>query len=39
MKLNDEIALTENELKEVFELFSSCTDYELRRLYDVAADS
>lgn len=39
MITNDEISFNEDELKELFELFSSCSDYELRRVYDAAGDS
>ena len=34
-----EISFSDSELKEIFELFSSCTEYELNHIYDMYNDS
>jgi hypothetical protein len=40
MEISDnEIFISDTELKEIFELFSSCTEFELNQIYDLAGDS
>ena len=40
MEISDhEISFSDTELKEIFELFSSCTEHELNQMYDLASDS
>ena len=36
---HSEISFSDTELKEIFELFSSCSEYELNQVYDLAGDS
>ena len=36
---NNEISFSDTELKEIFELFSSCSEYELNQIYDLTSES